>query len=98
MLYLSGYVPESNIRRLVPAGTDKIIVRRKAMREDIQPKYYQAKVTCNCGNEFVTGSTKPEIHVEICSKCHPFYTGQQKAAQTRGAIDKFNRKYGLANK
>ena len=58
-------------------------------------KYYQAKVTCNCGNEFVTGSTKPEIHVEICSKCHSFYTGQQKAASARGRIDKFNRKYGI---
>ena len=56
---------------------------------------YQAKVTCNCGNEFVTGSTKKEIHVEICSKCHPFYTGQQKATSARGRIDKFNRKYGL---
>ena len=67
------------------------------MREDVQPTYYQAKVTCNCGNEFVTGSTKKEIHVEICSKCHPFYTGQQKSVQARGAIDKFNRKYGLAN-
>ena len=62
------------------------------MREGIHPKYYQAKVTCNCGNEFVTGSTKPEIHVEICSKCHSFYTGQQKAAKARGRIDKFNRK------
>ena len=67
----------------------------KDMREAIQPKYYQAKVTCNCGNEFVTGSTKEEIHVEVCSKCHSFYTGQQKAIAARGAIDKFNRRYGL---
>ena len=43
------------------------------MREGIHPNYYQAKVVCNCGNEFVTGSTKEEIHVEICSKCHSFY-------------------------
>ena len=57
------------------------------MREGIHPDYYQATVTCNCGNTFVTGSTKPEIHVEICSKCHPFYTGQQKANQARGRID-----------
>ena len=61
------------------------------MREGIHPAYYQAKVVCNCGNEFVTGSTKEEIHVEICSKCHPFYTGQQKATSARGRIDKFNR-------
>ena len=65
------------------------------MREGIRPDYYQATVTCNCGNTFVTGSTKKDIHVEICSKCHPFYTGQQKAAQARGRIDKFNRKYGV---
>ena len=56
------------------------------MREGIHPKYYQAKVVCNCGNEFVTGSTKEDIHV---------YTGQQKAAKARGRIDKFNRKYGM---
>ena len=54
------------------------------MREGIHPEYHQATVTCNCGNTFVTGSTKKEIHVEICSKCHPFYTGQQ-----------FNKKYGM---
>lgn len=65
------------------------------MREGIHPNYYQAKVVCNCGNEFVTGSTKEEIHVEICSKCHSFYTGQQKAVKARGAIDKFNRRYGI---
>ena len=50
------------------------------MKEGIHPAYYQAKVVCNCGNEFVTGSTKKDIHVEVCSKCHSFYTGQQKAA------------------
>ena len=66
------------------------------MRQGIHPDYYQATVTCNCGNTFVTGSTKENIHVEICSKCHPFYTGQQKQAQARGRIDKFNRKYGIA--
>ena len=67
----------------------------KIMREGIHPNYYQAKVVCNCGNEFVTGSTKQDIHVEVCSKCHSFYTGQQKAAAARGRIDKFNRKYGM---
>ena len=67
----------------------------KSVKEGIHPDYYQAKVVCNCGNEFVTGSTKESIHVEICSKCHPFYTGQQKAAAARGRIDKFNKKYGV---
>ena len=65
------------------------------MREGIHPTYHQATVTCNCGNTFTTGSTKESIHVEICSKCHPFYTGQQKAAQARGRVDKFNKKYGM---
>lgn len=65
------------------------------MKKDIQPKYYEAKVVCNCGNEFVVGSTKKEIHIEICSKCHPFYTGKQKQIKARGRIDKFNKKYGL---
>ena len=60
------------------------------MQTEIQPEYYEATVTCNCGNTFVTGSTKKEIHVEICSKCHPFYTGQQKANQARGRIEQFN--------
>ena len=68
----------------------------KKMKQDIQPTYYQAKGVCNCGNEFVTGSTKEDIHVEVCSKCHPFYTGQQRAVAARGAIDRFNRKYGLS--
>ena len=67
----------------------------KIMKEGIHPAYHQATVTCNCGNTFVTGSTKEDIHVEICSKCHPFYTGQQKAAQARGRVDKFNKKYGM---
>ncbi len=67
----------------------------KEMKEGIHPTYYQATVTCNCGNTFVTGSTKPEIHVEVCSKCHSFYTGQQKTARADGRIDKFNKKYGV---
>lgn len=67
----------------------------KETKEGIHPQYYQATVTCNCGNTFVTGSTKPEIHVEVCSKCHPFYTGQQKSARADGRIEKFNRKYGV---
>lgn len=66
------------------------------MKTDIQPKYHQATVKCSCGNEFITGSTKPEIRVEICSKCHPFYTGTQKLSQDDGgAIGKFKKKYGL---
>ena len=65
------------------------------MRVGIHPKYHQATVTCIYGNTFVTGSTKENIHVEICSKCHSFYTGLQKAAAARGRIERFNRKYGI---
>lgn len=66
-----------------------------SVREGIHPQYQEATVTCNCGNTFTVGSTKGDIHVEICSKCHPFYTGQQKATTARGRIEKFNKKYGL---
>ena len=62
--------------------------------KDIHPKYYpKAKVTCVCGNEFTTGSTLPEIHIELCSKCHPFYTGKQKLVDTAGRVDKFKSRY-----
>lgn len=70
-------------------------IRGEIMKEGIHPNYQQATVTCNCGNTFTTGSTKKEIHVEVCSKCHSFYTGQQKATAARGRIDKFNKKYGI---
>lgn len=66
------------------------------MQAEIQPEYYEATVTCNCGNTFVTGSTKKEIHVEICSKCHPFYTGKQKLVDAGGRVDKFNKRMGRA--
>ncbi|GAG00130.1 unnamed protein product [marine sediment metagenome] len=63
------------------------------MRKDIHPKYYKkAKVTCACGNSFVTGSTEPEIKIELCSACHPFYTGKQKLVDTARRIEKFEAK------
>ena len=68
------------------------------MREGIHPEYYQAKVVCNCGNEFVTGSTKEDIRIEICSACHPFYTGKQKLVDTAGRVDKFMQRYGNRKK
>ncbi|MBO7363865.1 MAG: 50S ribosomal protein L31 [Lachnospiraceae bacterium] len=64
-------------------------------KDGIHPKYFECTVTCNCGNTFVTGSTKKEIHVETCSKCHPFYTGQQRTASAKGRIERFNKKYGV---
>jgi len=60
------------------------------MKKDIHPKYYpKAKVTCSCGNTFEVGATVPEIHVEVCSACHPYYTGTQKFIDTAGRVDKF---------
>ncbi len=64
------------------------------MKKDIHPEYVETKVRCGCGNEFTTRSTKKEIHVEICSACHPFYTGKQKFVDTAGRIEKFQKKYG----
>jgi large subunit ribosomal protein L31 len=63
------------------------------MREKIHPKYVQAKVQCACGNTFTTGSTKPELHVEVCAKCHPFFTGKQHILDIQGRVDRFNKRY-----
>ena len=65
------------------------------MKENIHPKYEDATITCACGNVINTKSTKGDIRVEICSKCHPFYTGKQKLVDTSGRVDKFNKKYGI---
>ena len=64
------------------------------MKAEIHPKYVEAVVTCGCGETFKTRSTKPKIQVEICSKCHPFYTGKQKFVDTAGRVEKFQKKYG----
>lgn len=63
------------------------------MKKGIHPDYVETKVKCGCGNSFVTHSTQPEIHVEICSACHPFYTGKQKFVDAAGRIEKFQKKY-----
>lgn len=65
------------------------------MKAGIHPEYKTASVTCSCGNTFETGSVKEEIRVEVCSECHPFYTGRQKFAAADGRVDRFNKKYGL---
>ena len=61
------------------------------MKQGIHPNYVDCTITCACGNVIKTRSTKPEIHVEICSKCHPFYTGKQKLVDTGGRVDRFVR-------
>jgi len=77
----------------------ELVVRSKksevSMKTGIHPKYNEIQVTCSCGNTFVTGSTvnKP-LHVEVCSACHPFYTGKQKVMDTAGRVEKFRQRYG----
>ena len=65
------------------------------MKQGIHPKYEEITVTCACGNSFKTRSTrKDELHLEICSACHPFFTGRQKLVDTAGRVDRFNKRYG----
>jgi large subunit ribosomal protein L31 len=65
------------------------------MKKGIHPNYGEAIVKCACGETFVTGSTKKEIRVEICSKCHPFFTGKQKLVDTGGRVERFKKRYGM---
>jgi len=68
------------------------------MKTDIHPSYSDAKVSCSCGNTFTTKSTKPELRVELCNECHPFYTGKQKLVDTGGRVERFERRYGRRKK
>ncbi len=67
------------------------------MKENIHPNYKEVKVTCACGATFISGTTRnvDELKVEICSKCHPFYTGKQKLVDSGGRVDKFKKRYGM---
>ena len=65
------------------------------MKQNIHPNYTQTTITCVCGNVSETGCTKEKIRVEICSKCHPFFTGKQKLVDAGGRVDKFNKRYGF---
>jgi len=63
------------------------------MKKDIHPKYEEATVHCSCGNTFTTRSTKSDLHIELCSQCHPFYTGKQKLVDSGGRVERFKRRY-----
>jgi large subunit ribosomal protein L31 len=63
------------------------------VKPDLHPKYHKLSVKCACGNEFETRSTNPAIHVEVCAKCHPYFTGRQRLVDTAGRVDRFRRKY-----
>jgi large subunit ribosomal protein L31 len=64
------------------------------MKTGIHPKYFESTITCACGNTFSAGSTDEKIEVEICAKCHPFYTGLDKVLDTTGRVDRFNKRFG----
>ena len=66
------------------------------MKTKIHPDYVECTVTCGCGTSFVTRATRPQIHVEVCSQCHPFYTGKQKFFDTAGRVERFQRRYNWA--
>src|ERR1700682_826379 len=81
----------------LPSG-DRIVGQEgKQMKPGIHPEYHRCVVTCACGNTFVTRSTVSELHIEVCSNCHPFYTGPQRLVDAAGRIERFNRKYGRAS-
>ncbi len=63
------------------------------MKDGIHPEYHEVKVTCACGSEFTTRSTKPELSLDVCSACHPFFTGKQRLVDTAGRIERFRKKY-----
>ena len=67
------------------------------MKAGIHPDYHQATVTCSCGATYVTGSTKVELSVEICSQCHPFFTGEQRIVDTEGRVERLRRRFNLDN-
>ena len=67
------------------------------MKEGLHPNYKPTTITCACGATWETGSTKEDIHVEVCSKCHPFYTGRQKLVDTGGRVDRFKKKFGIVD-
>jgi large subunit ribosomal protein L31 len=91
---LSGRVPEALGGRGVHAMLSKKS-RENSMKAEIHPAYATVKVNCACGNSFETRSThKGDIHIEICSDCHPFFTGKQKLVDTAGRVERFRRRYG----
>jgi len=91
--HLEGYLETFSITE-PPNGASQ--VRQRAMKAEIHPEYTEITVTCSCGNVFQTRSTMGrDLQVEVCSQCHPFYTGKQKIVDTGGRVDKFRRKYGM---
>ena len=67
------------------------------MKADIHPEYDEAVITCSCGNTIRTRSTKPDMHIDVCNECHPFFTGEQRIVDTAGRVERFQRRYSLGD-
>ena len=91
IIYLGDYLDTGR----KPLSTERGEIK---MRENIHPKYEEAVITCACGNVIETGSTLENITVEICSACHPFFTGKQKLVDTGGRVEKFNKRFNRSDK
>ena len=78
----------------IAAGGTDAAGKRDIVKEGIHPKYQEVEARCACGNTFKTRSTNPELHLEICSACHPFFTGRQKLIDTEGRVERFTKKFG----
>jgi large subunit ribosomal protein L31 len=92
-----GHLRQSSLRYILRALFRSAAPQDEPMKAEIHPAYSDIKVTCSCGNEFTTRSTLGEdLLIEVCSACHPFYTGKQKIIDTGGRVDKFRRKYGIS--
>jgi len=85
-------------RVIIPLFMFKRLKEVTLMKENIHPNYKQTTITCACGEVIETGSTKENIRVEICSKCHPFFTGKQKLVDTGGRVDRFKKRFGMQDK
>jgi len=84
-------------RQLTTEGRSAFTLQNKTMKEKIHPKFFEdAQVVCSCGNTFTIGSTKKSLRVELCNKCHPFFTGERKMMDTAGRVEKFKQRYKLA--
>jgi large subunit ribosomal protein L31 len=81
-----------DVTHLTRRGPARARLESIEMKTEIHPEYVLSHVHCSCGNDFYTRSTKPELHVEICSQCHPFYTGKQKLVDTGGRVERFRRR------
>jgi large subunit ribosomal protein L31 len=95
---LQGPRPGATLFDLERRGTASRTRPEAAMKSDIHPKYFDCQVICGCGNTFKTRATVKELRIEICSQCHPFYSGKQKFVDSAGRVDRFVKKYGVTGK